>query len=586
MTGDALAHAGMILLQDTALKSLILCLVSGLALLCLRRASAAVRHLVLLLSVMCLLFLPLLSGSLPGWRVAVWPHAAPAALPLPNQPAAPPVVSSAPPPPSVAETSPPPPLTVPVMPAPARPVGVRLSWPLLVVSLWAVGVCVVLLPILAGLVGVRRLARRASPVSSEAILGLTADLGQQLGLRRPVTLLQGAEGDAAVVPMTWSWRRPVVLLPSTADAWTPERLRVVLLHELAHVRRHDWPGQMLAHGVCALYWFHPGVWLVARQMRIESERACDDQVLAMGVPASDYAQHLVDVARSLSQAPPRLALPMAQFRIGDRVRDLLTPRRRSSCLSRPAAALAVSAAVGLLGLVAGLHPVAQAQTPPAPSERRPNTPEEDAADLKRVYGLISVYRQRHGGAYPVDEVYLMSDIYSHLAAYGFATREQVDSVFTAWQQPSPLSPVSSERLMNVALFDRRPDGQLVGSPKPAAARDLLAKTIGHEPGKNGYSTLLWDDGSVEKINMSQVLVYPAQMVPTPHSRPHPLALPLSKAEFIRQWKVGQDLELAAAWPGQTGLPPSTLTEQEFAALQTARANTRRKLDKGSIHTTH
>ena len=94
----------------------------------------------------------------------------------------------------------------------------------------------------------------------------------------------------------------MLLVPAEAEAWPDERRRLVLLHELAHVRRWDWLTQLVAHVACAMYWFNPLVWLAARQMRIERERACDDLVLASGAKASDYAQELLALAAGLSDS--------------------------------------------------------------------------------------------------------------------------------------------------------------------------------------------------------------------------------------------------------------------------------------------
>ena len=162
--------------------------------------------------------------------------------------------------------------------------------------------------------------------------GLTSALAAELGVRRPVTLL----GGETATPMTWGWLRPVILLPPDAEDWPDDRLRAVLLHELAHIARADWPAQMAGHLACALYWFHPGVWLAARQARSEGERACDDRVLLSGVPAPDYARHLLDVARALRDQPPSpAALPMAQTsQVEERLTAILQPKRRQAMLTR------------------------------------------------------------------------------------------------------------------------------------------------------------------------------------------------------------------------------------------------------------
>ncbi len=79
--------------------------------------------------------------------------------------------------------------------------------------------------------------------------------------------------------MTCGAWHPVLLLPDAAENWPLERRRVVLLHELAHIKRLDWLTQTLAYIAGSLHWFNPLVWLAARRMRVEREQACDDLVL-------------------------------------------------------------------------------------------------------------------------------------------------------------------------------------------------------------------------------------------------------------------------------------------------------------------
>lgn len=89
-------------------------------------------------------------------------------------------------------------------------------------------------------------------------------------------------------PMTWGVLRPVILLPESAL-----REKAILQHELAHVRRGDALVLVLAELTKVLQWFNPLVWLAVKRLRAESERACDDAVVASGIAPADLADRLV-----------------------------------------------------------------------------------------------------------------------------------------------------------------------------------------------------------------------------------------------------------------------------------------------------
>jgi len=238
--------------------------------------------------------------------------------------------------------------------------GVDLS----LIVLWIWGVIAVALIVRLGVLIVlpRRLMASSEPLVLELPEG--AD-----GVRVVLT----ASELGMVSPMTWGFLKPVVSLPHSSMDWPEDRRRAALLHELAHVTRRDWLLQTFAQAVCAVYWFHPLVWLAARQMRIESERACDDLVVTTGGMAPvDYASHLLDIVRSARQVRTSGALAMAQG--GD-----IEPRLRA-VLSETAPRRAILVReVGIIGLLAilGLYltasirvSVAQAQwgAPPPDAE--------------------------------------------------------------------------------------------------------------------------------------------------------------------------------------------------------------------------
>lgn len=209
---------------------------------------------------------------------------------------------------------------------------------------------------MAGQLLVRRLGRRCCPAPA-AQRDLLRDCTRRLGIHRPVRLLLCREES---IPMTWGWILPTILLPASSTAWPVERLRRVLLHELAHAARFDCMSQGAARAACALFWFHPGVWFAARALRREAEMACDDRVVEVDGASVGYAADLLGIARALRPAAlARAALPMAQRSgLELRVRRLLQPGVRRGLSGATAALLAV----GLFAVVGGLAMVRWAQT--------------------------------------------------------------------------------------------------------------------------------------------------------------------------------------------------------------------------------
>jgi len=175
------------------------------------------------------------------------------------------------------------------------PAASVVAWALLFA--YAVGVVTVLITVLRGWLAARAVVGRARQVSNPCWLALAAEVQATLGIRRAVPLMQTSE---LRMPATCGIWRPVVLLPENATVWPDGDVRAVLLHELAHVRGRDIAFALLGTLACALYWFHPGVWLVAKSLHDDSEHACDNRVLSAGIRPSEYAALLADVADGCS----------------------------------------------------------------------------------------------------------------------------------------------------------------------------------------------------------------------------------------------------------------------------------------------
>ncbi|HET7459172.1 MAG TPA: M56 family metallopeptidase, partial [Gemmatimonadaceae bacterium] len=271
-------------------------------------------------------------------------------------------------------------------PAPAE--SAPVDWARVVALVWLAGAAVVLLRLALGTLAVWRIARRSTRVSDPTWLALVQRTARELGLLRPVTLLAGRTHS---VPLTWGIVYPVVLLPAGADAWSEERRRLVLVHEMSHVDRLDALTQLVAQIGLALFWFNPLLWMAISRMRAERERACDDRVIAAGTRASLYADDLLTIVRTLEQrtGPAFAALAMARrSELEGRLLAILDPSVRRERVGRRGALAVATTALALVLPLSALRPwraeAAEPSLTPVPTAAqagasdRPSVPEATA----------------------------------------------------------------------------------------------------------------------------------------------------------------------------------------------------------------
>jgi len=278
---------------DLGLRASVVVLVALAASFALQRRSAALRHWVLAAGIVSALAVAPLGIALPAWD-----------LPLQSTGQEP--LSA-----TISSQSQDQPVTRPAgTPAasPAAPLGVSLAT--IVDMVWAAGILVSLAAMSISLRRLSRLTAAAQPLTDARWLAHNKSLARGLDVRDDVALRQTSLPETLG---TWGWRRPAVLLPAGCEAWSDDRIRIVLGHELAHIRRADWALQMAADVVRAVFWYHPLFWFACARLRRDSEAACDNAVLEAGVPASDYASHLLEIARTCRRPSPMATLvPMAR----------------------------------------------------------------------------------------------------------------------------------------------------------------------------------------------------------------------------------------------------------------------------------
>ncbi|TWU03065.1 Regulatory protein BlaR1 [Symmachiella macrocystis] len=355
-------------LIEAGIKTTLVLAMTALATAGLRQASAALRHRVWCLGLIAACMIPCGALLPPQWRLPVLPAAStivvsvapPASTPT-NRPtgvqtdgakssqqvdqtAVPLMLSAAPTKTRADETSDQVALIRPAMASASSATARNL-----LASAWMTGTLLFLTPLFLGLAASVRQARRSQRMTDPVWTNLCAEAAARLGLSRSVTLRQTEDG---VVPMTSGVFFPVVYLPRDSQHWTAARRRLVLLHELAHVKRWDVLFQALARLACAIYWFHPLAWYALRNVRIESESACDDCVVGTGERVTDYAAQLIDIARAYRR--PRLVSGVAITRstqLEGRIVSLLDRARSHQPVGkRVARGLLAGALITVLGL--------------------------------------------------------------------------------------------------------------------------------------------------------------------------------------------------------------------------------------------
>ena len=197
---------------------------------------------------------------------------------------------------------------------------------------WALGVSALSARLLGGLIYAARLKRRGIRPVTEQWQEMLVRLSRHLRVTKAVRLL---ESSLVQVPTVLGWLKPVILMPVSALVnLTPPQLEVLLAHELAHIRRHDYLVNLLQTVTETLLFYHPAVWWVSHQIRIEREQACDDIAVSICGGALIYARALTKVERLRNAAPPQPMLAATGGELRVRVRRLVgaspPPRRASS----------------------------------------------------------------------------------------------------------------------------------------------------------------------------------------------------------------------------------------------------------------
>jgi beta-lactamase regulating signal transducer with metallopeptidase domain len=193
-------------------------------------------------------------------------------------------------------------------------------WAQRILLTWCVGVIVFAARLVVGWRLSWRLVRSAEEILAPGVMEIFGSVREKLGLDRPIRLLAHVRLDSAIVV---GWLRPVVLLPvSLISGFTPDQLRAILAHELAHIRRHDFIVNILQRCVESILFYHPAVWWLSKRIRAEREHCCDDIAIRVCGSRRIYAEALIEMERS-RQPRPILTVAAADGVVLQRFRRVL-----------------------------------------------------------------------------------------------------------------------------------------------------------------------------------------------------------------------------------------------------------------------
>jgi TonB family protein len=510
----------MMLLTDLALRSSVILAIGLLANAALARRSAALRHFALAATIFAAAAVVPLSLWVPEWTVPIASQT-PTDSPGPATGATAAVIAVEDTP--VESTSP-------------------VDLASMVAAIWAAGSVVSGVFLFVGIWRLWRTARRAHVLIDARWTSIAREVAESHGLWRPIELLLTDESDLLA---TWGLLRPRVLLPPHAREWSEDRIRIVLCHELAHIRRHDWFVQITAEVVRITFWFNPLMWIACTRLRRDSEQACDDAVLGQHVPAREYAGLLLDLARRCRKPTSTWAsaVPMARpSTLERRIAAMLNPAINRATLSRQSITMIV---LLLLAITVPTAAFRAAQTSPASLTGSVYDPTGGvmpgvALTLENAQEEKQQATSRADGRFDFPQVapgkYVLS-----ASLPGFRTLRQEFELKTArdWDRAITLQVGELKETINVR--ERRITGP-VGPSQPQAAkpirvggnikvptktldvRPIYPKTM-REAGREGVvpiEAIIGPEGSVTSVRVVSADVHPD--------------FAIAAADAVRQWK--------------------------------------------------
>lgn len=180
-----------------------------------------------------------------------------------------------------------------------------------------------LLRLLLSAVALKRLSATAVESSDEMLADQVAEITFRLDISRHVAVKLSNTVNS---PMSFGLFKPIVILPTHALGWNQSTLEDVMVHELSHIKRLDWPAMLFCHLLSSVFWVNPLVWFAKARVNDAAEQACDSAVLNYGKDGVHYAEDLLKLAkmkRKDARAPILAQLMFDESSLSLRIRNIL-----------------------------------------------------------------------------------------------------------------------------------------------------------------------------------------------------------------------------------------------------------------------
>jgi beta-lactamase regulating signal transducer with metallopeptidase domain len=230
-----------------------------------------------------------------------------------------------------------------------------------IIPIWAAGLVLCTAFVIAKTIVCSALIRRSSlPVDDDYVSKL-AELSQKLRVKRHVRLIVTSR---PIGPAVFGLVRPSILMPEALLVRTPlEQVKLVLAHELIHVRRGDIVAGKLQLVAQLVWWFHPLIWWANREACRARERCCDGEVVSgIGCKPARYARALLSVLEQKNRLRPLVAIPgvraleVTSSRLESIMSNAKADQRRASLISRVVFVTGAVVLVPGMGLTLRAHP--------------------------------------------------------------------------------------------------------------------------------------------------------------------------------------------------------------------------------------